>query len=48
MSLRGHETILAALRARDAEAAGNAALAHVVEVREGILRALAEEQAPAA
>lgn len=48
MSLRGHESILNALRARDADAAGQAALAHVVEVREGILRALAEEQAPAA
>jgi GntR family transcriptional repressor for pyruvate dehydrogenase complex len=48
MSLRGHEAILAAVKARDAAAAEAAALAHVVEVREGILRALAEEQAPAA
>jgi GntR family transcriptional regulator, transcriptional repressor for pyruvate dehydrogenase complex len=48
MSLRGHEAILTAVRAHDPDAAANAALAHVVEVREGILRALAEEQAPAA
>ena len=48
LSLRGHEAILAAVRARDPERAAAAALAHVVEVRDGILRALAEEQAPAA
>ncbi|HYY89991.1 MAG TPA: FadR/GntR family transcriptional regulator [Chloroflexota bacterium] len=48
MSLRGHEAILAAVRAHDSEAAAGAAMAHVVEVRDGILRALADEQVPAA
>ncbi|MBV9172164.1 MAG: FadR family transcriptional regulator [Chloroflexi bacterium] len=40
-SLRGHEAILAAVVAHDAEAAYAASLAHITEVREGILRALA-------
>ena len=43
LSLRGHEAILAAVRSRDPERAASAALAHVVEVRDGILRALADE-----
>jgi DNA-binding GntR family transcriptional regulator len=41
MSLRGHEAILEAVRAHDADAAYQASLAHIVEVRDGILRALA-------
>src|SRR5919197_580329 len=40
MSLRGHEAILAAVHARDAEAAYEASLAHITEVRDKILRAL--------
>ena len=40
MSLRGHEAILNAIRARDADAAFNASLAHISEVRDGILRAI--------
>jgi GntR family transcriptional repressor for pyruvate dehydrogenase complex len=40
MSLRGHEAILAAVKANDTEAAYRASLAHITEVREGILRAL--------
>jgi GntR family transcriptional repressor for pyruvate dehydrogenase complex len=40
MSLRGHEAILAAIKARDAEAAAQASLSHITEVRDGILRAL--------
>ena len=43
MSLRGHESILAAVRAHDAEAAYEASLAHISEVRDGILRALEAE-----
>jgi GntR family transcriptional repressor for pyruvate dehydrogenase complex len=39
MSLRGHEAILAAVTAHDAESAYQASLAHIVEVRDGILRA---------
>ena len=39
-SLRGHEAILAAVRAQDAEAAYGASLAHITEVRDKILRAL--------
>jgi GntR family transcriptional repressor for pyruvate dehydrogenase complex len=39
-SLRGHEAILAAVRAHDPEAAAQASLEHITEVREGILRAL--------
>jgi len=39
-SLRGHEAILNAVRARDAEAAYDASLEHITEVRDGILRAL--------
>lgn len=39
-SLQGHEAILAAVRARDADAAYQASLEHITEVREGILRAL--------
>ncbi len=48
MSLRGHEAILAAVHRRDAQAAFDATLAHVTEVREGILRALAGGDAPVA
>jgi GntR family transcriptional repressor for pyruvate dehydrogenase complex len=43
MSLRGHEAILTAVKDHDADAAFEASLAHIVEVREGILRALADE-----
>lgn len=43
MSLRGHEAILAAVRRRDAEAAYRSTLAHIVEVRDGILRALDDD-----
>lgn len=39
-SLRGHETILAAVKARDAQAAYEASLEHISEVKEGILRKL--------
>jgi GntR family transcriptional repressor for pyruvate dehydrogenase complex len=42
MSLRGHEAILSAIKAQDSEAAYGASLAHISEVRDGILRALAE------
>ena len=47
-SLRGHEALLVAVRARDGEAAYQAALAHVAEVRDGILRALVGPNSPAA
>lgn len=40
MSLRGHESILNAIKARDADAAFSASLAHISEVRDGILRAI--------
>jgi GntR family transcriptional repressor for pyruvate dehydrogenase complex len=40
MSLRGHEAILAAVRAKDTDAAYRASLAHISEVRDGILKAL--------
>ena len=39
-SLRGHEAILHAVKARDSEAAYEASLEHITEVRDGILRAL--------
>src|SRR5438270_6053082 len=39
-SLRGHEAILSAVRRHDPEAAYAASLEHIVEVRDGILRAL--------
>jgi GntR family transcriptional regulator, transcriptional repressor for pyruvate dehydrogenase complex len=39
-SLRGHEVILGAIKKEDAEAAYRASLAHITEVRDGILRAL--------
>ena len=39
-SLRGHEAILRAVRTRDSEAAYEASLEHIAEVRDGILRAL--------
>jgi GntR family transcriptional repressor for pyruvate dehydrogenase complex len=39
-SLRGHEAILGAVKAQDGEAAYQASLAHITEVRDGILRAL--------
>ncbi len=42
MSLRGHEAILAAVRLNDGDAAQRASLAHITEVRDGILRALSE------
>jgi len=40
MSLRGHEAILGAIKNQDAESAYQASLAHITEVRDGILRAL--------
>ena len=40
MSLRGHEAILRAIKARDGDSANRASLAHITEVRDGILRAL--------
>jgi GntR family transcriptional repressor for pyruvate dehydrogenase complex len=40
LSLRGHEAILGAVAAHDPERAHDASLAHIVEVRDGILRAL--------
>ncbi|HEX8969457.1 MAG TPA: FadR/GntR family transcriptional regulator [Chloroflexota bacterium] len=43
LSLRGHEAILSAVEARDADAAYSASLAHISEVRDGILRALQDE-----
>ena len=39
-SLRGHEAILRAVKAQDDEAAYQASLEHITEVRDGILRAL--------
>jgi GntR family transcriptional repressor for pyruvate dehydrogenase complex len=42
MSLRGHEAILAAVGVHDGEAAQAASLAHITEVRDGILRAMSE------
>jgi GntR family transcriptional repressor for pyruvate dehydrogenase complex len=43
MSLRGHEAMLAAVSAHDSKAAYEASLAHITEVREGILRAMASD-----
>ena len=40
MSLRGHEAMLAAVKAKDVDAAYLTSLAHITEVRDGILRAL--------
>src|SRR5438552_10788443 len=40
MSLRGHEAILGAIKAHDAEAAYGASLAHITEVRDKILLAM--------
>ena len=42
MSLRGHEAILSAVKAHDAEAAYDASLAHITQVRDGILRAIGD------
>jgi GntR family transcriptional regulator, transcriptional repressor for pyruvate dehydrogenase complex len=42
-SLRGHEAILLAVKAHDPHAAYDASLAHISEVRDGILRALEQE-----
>ena len=42
MSLRGHEAILNAVKAHDAEAAYDASLAHITQVRDGILRAISD------
>src|SRR4029453_15629354 len=39
MSLRGHEAILSAVTNHDGESAYQASLAHITEVRDGILRA---------
>jgi GntR family transcriptional regulator, transcriptional repressor for pyruvate dehydrogenase complex len=40
MSLRGHEAILVAVQAHDADAAYAASLEHITQVRDGILRSL--------
>src|SRR3979409_960711 len=40
MSLRGHEAILSAIKAHDADAAYTASLAHITEIRDKILRAM--------
>jgi GntR family transcriptional regulator, transcriptional repressor for pyruvate dehydrogenase complex len=40
LSLRGHEAILNAIKAHDAQAAYDASLEHITLVRDGILRAL--------
>jgi GntR family transcriptional repressor for pyruvate dehydrogenase complex len=42
MSLRGHEAIIAAVMQHDGESAYRASLAHITEVRDGILRAQSE------
>jgi GntR family transcriptional repressor for pyruvate dehydrogenase complex len=42
MSLRGHEAILSAVTNHDGEGAYQASLAHITEVRDGILRAQAQ------
>jgi GntR family transcriptional repressor for pyruvate dehydrogenase complex len=42
MSLRGHEAILAAVIEHNPEAAHAASMAHISQVRDGILRALAD------
>jgi GntR family transcriptional regulator, transcriptional repressor for pyruvate dehydrogenase complex len=42
-SLRGHEAILNAIKMHDPQAAYNASLEHITEVKEGILRALGTE-----
>jgi GntR family transcriptional repressor for pyruvate dehydrogenase complex len=39
MSLRGHEAILSAVALHEPDAAYRASLAHITEVRDGILRA---------
>jgi GntR family transcriptional repressor for pyruvate dehydrogenase complex len=46
LSLRGHESILAAVRSHDGDAAYGASLAHITEVREGIVRALESTDEP--
>ena len=46
MSLRGHEAILSAIKTQDAEAAYAASLAHISEVRDGILRSLEADPVP--
>lgn len=46
MSLRGHEAILGAIKRQDAEAAYAASLAHISEVRDGILRSLEADRDP--
>lgn len=43
-SLRGHEAILAAVKAGDAQAAYEASLEHIAEVKEGILRKLESDE----
>jgi GntR family transcriptional repressor for pyruvate dehydrogenase complex len=40
MSLRGHEAILDAVREHDGEGAHRASLAHITQVRDGILKAM--------
>ena len=47
LSLRGHESILEAVKAHDGEAAYRASLAHIAEVRDGSIRALLDHQTPA-
>jgi GntR family transcriptional regulator, transcriptional repressor for pyruvate dehydrogenase complex len=45
LSLRGHEAILNAIKAHDAQAAYSASLEHITLVRDGILRALGADAA---
>jgi GntR family transcriptional repressor for pyruvate dehydrogenase complex len=45
LSLRGHEAILSAIKNNNPEAAYAASLAHITEVKDGILRALESEAA---
>jgi GntR family transcriptional regulator, transcriptional repressor for pyruvate dehydrogenase complex len=46
MSLRGHESILEAVKMHDGEAAYHASLAHITEVRDATIRALLNDQTP--
>ncbi len=46
MSLRGHESILEAVKAHDGEAAYRASLAHIAEVRDRSTRALLDDETP--
>jgi FCD domain-containing protein len=47
MSLRGHESILEAVKAHDGEAGYRTSLAHIAEVRDGSMHALLNDQTAA-